>query len=93
MTQERAELGVKLIDQLRKLIVDVTNIKVNPEDISAESPLFRTGLGLDSIDLLEVLAHVEQRWGLRLSNDAAGQKALGSISTLSNAIGEHIAKA
>jgi len=61
-----------LEDELRQLIVDaLTLVDVTPADIEATAPLFVTGLGLDSIDALELGMAIEKRYGVRLAGDAA----------------------
>lgn len=61
-----------------------------PQDViaglSTQSPLFRDGLAMDSIDLLEFVVNLEKSFGLRIKNDDAGHQALRSIDTVVDAI-------
>lgn len=62
---------VKNIEQeIARLIVDTLHLEgVTPEQIEAEAPLFGDGLGLDSLDMLELSMEVEQKYGVALRSD------------------------
>jgi acyl carrier protein len=56
--------------ELAELIVTALNLEgVNPGDIDPEAPLFKTGLGLDSIDALELALEISKRYGFQLRSD------------------------
>ena len=55
---------------------------VKPEEIGDETPLFGEGLGLDSIDALELVLAIEQTFGIRIDDEEVGRRALGSVSSL-----------
>jgi acyl carrier protein len=56
--------------ELAELIVSALNLEgVAPEDIDPEAPLFKTGLGLDSIDALELALEISKRYGFQLRSD------------------------
>ena len=64
--------GMALQREVAELIVQALNLDVTAEDIKADEPLYGDGLGLDSIDILEVALVVSKRYGLQLraeSND------------------------
>ncbi|MBC8033775.1 MAG: acyl carrier protein, partial [Chitinophagaceae bacterium] len=64
-----------LIAELKKQIVEQLNLQdVKPEDIGDEQPLFVEGLGLDSIDALELIVLLQQHYGIKLSNADDGPK-------------------
>jgi acyl carrier protein len=60
-----------------------------PEDIDEESPLFGAGLGLDSLDALQLAMAVEERFGVPVPEGEAGRVAFASV----RALGEFIARA
>ena len=66
----------ELILELKKEIIKVLNLEdMTPEDIDSQAPLFGAGgLGLDSIDVLELIVLLEKRYGIRLANAAEGKK-------------------
>ena len=64
---------------------------VRPEDIDDEAPLFGAGgagLGLDSIDALELVLGVEQRFGVTIEDEESGNRALQTVSSLCRFIEE-----
>lgn len=73
----------ELKEELKKLIVDRLNlVDVMPEDIGDEMPLFKTGLGLDSIDALELTLNVEREYGVKVANSEQALEAFRSVATL-----------
>jgi acyl carrier protein len=79
MENLKLELKEKIIDALN--LVDMT-----PADIEDDAPIFMEGLGLDSIDALELMLLMEKNYGIRLSNPAEGKQIFKSI----NAMAEYI---
>jgi len=78
---------VKLQDiesELKTLIVEALILKdTTPEQISTTAPLFIEGLGLDSIDALELAMAIEGRWGFKIGADEAkARQAFGSVQSL-----------
>jgi acyl carrier protein len=72
----------ELKDQIKQLIVDRLKLEVDPASIGDTDPLFGEGLGLDSIDALELVLGVEQVLGVKIEDEEMGSKALGSVQTL-----------
>lgn len=58
-----------LVREIAGLIVSALNLEVAAEQIDPEAPLYREGLGLDSIDILEVALVVSKRYGFKLKED------------------------
>jgi acyl carrier protein len=58
-------------------------------DIEDQAPLFGDGLGLDSIDALELVLGVEQTFGVKIEDEAAGMKAFRNVESLAAFIQEH----
>jgi len=65
---------------LAKLIVDSLRLEVAPEDIDPKAALFGDGLGLDSIDMLEIALAVSKRYGVELRSE--NRAALASLQAL-----------
>jgi acyl carrier protein len=58
-------------DEVKQLIIDVLQLEdITPADIDTDAPLFADGLGLDSIDALELGVALHKRYGISLSSDA-----------------------
>lgn len=77
--------------ELAKLLVETLNLEdVDPGDIEPEEPLFNEGLGLDSIDALELALAITQKYSIQLkADDENMQHAFGTLRTLSAYIEEH----
>ncbi len=68
---------------LKKQIVEQLNLKeIKPEDIGDDQQLFVEGLGLDSIDVLELIVLLQQEYGIKLANAEEGPKIFQSINTI-----------
>ena len=79
-----------LIDKLKSQIIEVLNLEdLNPADIDAEAPLFGEGLGLDSIDALELIVLLEREYGIKLSNPAEGKEIFKSVKSIADYISNH----
>jgi acyl carrier protein len=60
-----------LLPEVAALIVEALNLEMAPEDIEPDAPLFGEGLGLDSIDVLEIALVISKRYGFQLRSDNA----------------------
>lgn len=77
----------ELIDKLKGEIIEVLNLEdVQPSDIDAEAPLFGEGLGLDSIDALELIVLLEKNYGLKIEDPKDGKKIFFSVKTMAEYI-------
>ena len=72
---------------LAELIVTTLNLETRPADIVPDAPLYGAGLGLDSIDILEIALAVSKTYGIRLrSDDGNNQKIFSSLRSLNQHI-------
>lgn len=72
-----------LKQELKEKIIAVLNLEdVNPSDISNEDPLFGDGLGLDSIDALELIVLLDKDYGIKLTDPKEGKSIFQSIDTM-----------
>ena len=70
MSQEISRETVDaLLPEVAELIVDALNLEVAPGEIEPDAPLFGEGLGLDSIDVLEIALVISKRYGFQLRSD------------------------
>jgi acyl carrier protein len=69
MSAEPAE-GATLSRELAALVVEALNLPMSPGDIDTSAPLFGEGLGLDSIDILEVALVIARQYGVELRADS-----------------------
>jgi len=80
----------KLISDLKIQIIEQLNLQeVKPEDIADDQPLFVEGLGLDSIDALELIVLLQQHYKIKLSNAEEGPKVFRSVKTMAEYITAH----
>ena len=83
---EREELKL----QLKKQIVQFLNLMtVKPEDIKDDEPLFGEGLGLDSIDSIELIVLLSREYGITIQDPKEGRKILVDVNTMADYIEKH----
>jgi acyl carrier protein len=83
----------KLMSDLKAQIIAQLNLQdIRPEDIGDDQPLFVEGLGLDSIDALELIVLLQQQYKIKLSNAEEGPKVFKSIRTMAEYITAHQAQ-
>ena len=76
--------------ELATLLVDALNLDIAPESIDPEAALYGEGLGLDSIDILEVALVVSQRYGFQLrSDDDENVRIFKSLASLADHVAAH----
>jgi acyl carrier protein len=75
---DRQELAAKVKD----LIVRRLKLEIDPASIQDDAPLFGEGLGLDSIDALELVLGLEQEFGIKVQDEEVGVKAFASVNAL-----------
>jgi acyl carrier protein len=74
---------------LKKIIVEELNLEeISPEDIEDEAPLFGEGLGLDSLDAVEIVVLLEKHFGVEVKSLDEGREAFRSINALAAYIEE-----
>ena len=80
-------------DKLARLIIDTLNLELDLGDLVPETPLYGEGMGLDSIDILEVALAVSQQYGVTLhADDENNTEIFASIRSLSEYIQDHKTK-
>jgi len=81
----------ELILELKEEIIKVLNLEdMTPEDIDPKAPMFGAeGLGLDSIDALELIVLMEKRYGIRLANAAEGKKIFTNVENIAQYVTEN----
>ncbi len=73
--------------RIKRLIVESLNLEgMRPEMIADEAPLFGEGLGLDSVDALELVVALEKEFGIKIKSQEIGREVFSSVSTLSEFI-------
>ncbi|MBO7378284.1 MAG: acyl carrier protein [Bacteroidales bacterium] len=81
------------VNKLKEQIIDALNLEdVRPDDIENDAPLFGEGLGLDSIDALELIVLMEKYYGIKLQNPAEGKEIFKSVNCMADYIDAHRTK-
>jgi acyl carrier protein len=71
-----------LNDKVKELIVRRLKLTIDPNTIKDDAPLFGEGLGLDSIDALELVVGLEQEFGVSIPDEDVGREAFASVNAL-----------
>ncbi len=80
----------ELILKLKNQIIDTLNLDdKKPEDIGDDEPLFGDGLGLDSIDALELIVLMEKNYGIKLKDASEGKKIFESVRVMADYINKN----
>lgn len=71
--------------ELKEQIIEALNLEdMQPEDIDDQAPLFGEGLGLDSIDALELIVLMEKNYGIKIKDPALGKEIFRSVDTMAD---------
>lgn len=77
----------KLMNDLKSQIVAQLNLQdVRPDDIGNDEPLFNEGLGLDSIDALELIVLLQQQYKIKLASSDEGPRVFRTVRTMAEYI-------
>ena len=80
--------------RIKEIIVESLNLDgVYPESIEDEGPLFGEGLGLDSVDALELVVALEKAFGVKIQSQQVGKEEFRSVATLAAMVEERLAAA
>lgn len=83
----------ELKQQLKQQIIEALNLEgMTPQDIQDDAPLFGEGLGLDSIDALELLVLMDKHYGIKIADPKQGKDIFCSVDVMAAFIQEHRTK-
>ena len=72
----------ELKSQIKQAIVRSLKLPIDPNEIDRAAPLFGAGLGLDSIDALELVLELERSFGVAITDEATGARVLRTVNTI-----------
>jgi len=75
--------------ELKRALVRGLHLPMSPDEIADDTPLFGAGLGLDSIDVLELVLELERSFGVQIRDEETGMEALQSINTMADFVQRH----
>jgi len=79
----------ELLLKIKEQVIEVLNLEdIEPADIDTDAPLFGDGLGLDSIDALELIVLLEKHYGIKIEDPKDGKKIFQTIRTIAEYIEE-----
>jgi acyl carrier protein len=88
----RAEVN-SLVDEIKTLIIEHLNLEdVDPAGVDANAPLFGEGLGLDSVDALELVMLMETTYGAKIGSSEVGKQAFATLNTLAQFVQDNRTK-
>jgi acyl carrier protein len=84
-------MTMELRHRIKELLIDRLKFEdMTPDDIADDEPLFAGGLGLDSIDALEIVVMLESEFGIKVKNETSARDHFRSVSTLAAYVGERL---
>ena len=75
--------------QIKEAIIRSLRLPITVDDIGDATPLFGEGLGLDSIDVLELVIEIERTFGAKIEDETVGMSVLKSVDTIAEFITRH----
>ncbi|WP_353855141.1 phosphopantetheine-binding protein [Bacillus sp. Bos-x628] len=87
-TKEKAKNRRELTDKIKELLVDKLDLEIDPSIITDDQPIFGRGLGLDSIDALELFVVIEDEFGVTVFDDNI--EVFSSVNKLADYIEENM---
>lgn len=82
-------MNEELIEKVKQMIIDSLRIEdMTPAEIDSDAPLFGEGLGLDSIDALQLVVSMEKEFGVVVPDAATGSKVFVSVRSMAGYIAE-----
>ena len=82
-----------LVLEIKNKIIEALNLKgMSPDEIDENAPLFKEGLGLDSIDALELMLLLEKNYGIKLKGPAEGKEIFKSVKCIADYVAAHRTK-
>ena len=80
----------EIISRLKTLIIERLNLEgMTPDQLDAQAPLFGEGLGLDSIDSIELIVMLDREYGVKINDPKEGRAIFQSIQTMAEFVHQH----
>lgn len=79
--KRRIEIRESTLLNVLEILISSLNMKIQPGDLDPDTPLFGSGLGLDSVDAVVIIVELESRFKIRISEEE-GRRALRTVNTI-----------
>jgi len=79
----------ELLHEIKQLLISSLHLERTPESIEDDAPLFQTGLGLDSIDALELAVAIERAYRVSIPDEKVGKQAFASVAALADYVAKN----
>jgi len=79
----------ELLHEIKQLLISSLHLERTPESIDDQAPLFQAGLGLDSIDALELAVAIERTYRVVIPDEKVGKQAFASVAALADYVATH----
>lgn len=93
MTRDELERQVRRRDEVlegvKRVLIENLSVRREPDEIDPDTPLFGTGLSLDSVDAVELMVGVENAFGLRFAEGTMDRRTMRTVGTLVDAVLAH----
>ena len=87
---EAIETTEEITSRLKTLIIERLNLEgMTSDQLDAQAPLFGEGLGLDSIDSIELIVMLDREYGVKINDPKAGREIFKSIATMAEYVHQH----
>ncbi len=85
----RIEQRARVLDAIRTILRERLRVEREMDEIDSATPLFGTGLGLDSVDALELVVSVEDAFAVRIPDGAVARRTMRTLDTLADYVLQH----
>lgn len=75
-----------ILRRIRKILIERLQVRREPDELDPDTPLFGAGIGLDSVDSVELIVSIETEFGLKLRQDVSGRRHMRTINTMADMI-------
>ena len=72
----------EILAEIRRILIDNLDVRREPDEIDPDTPLFGSGLGLDSVDAIEIMVSLQASFAISFPDEASGRSALRTVNTL-----------
>ncbi len=76
----------EILGRIHKILIERLQVRRQPDELDPDTPLFGAGIGLDSVDAVELVVSIETEFGIKLREELAGRRYMRTINTLADLV-------